>query len=229
MNFGQMIDYVKFTLGTQEITSHDESAFVKRWINEGVVDIIVRTRPYSRCVNLTLSANTAVHDMANDILFLLDVVHPDNNGMFLQRYTREDISYRQDSGLYGFAYEEPMLWISPIPSAALTIQAYGGFRPTPMVNNTDDPSSATFGAIAPEFHPAILNYALWKGGEYVQHDQSAMGEKWRVAYEGKDGTEGNIAWIKRILAKRVTPAASRRRDLSTNLGTLSPSGSYIGG
>jgi hypothetical protein len=54
------------------------------------------------------------------------------------------------------------------------------------------------------------------------------GERWRILYEGKDGTEGDIARIKRILAKRVTPQASRRRDLSHNLGSLSLSGDYIG-
>lgn len=226
MNFGQMIDHVKWTLGTQEIVSHDESALVKQWINEGVVDVIVRTRPYTRCVNLTLTANTPVHDMATDILFLLDIDHPTEG--FLQRYSRDDIVSRQDAGLAGFAYEEPMLWISPIPTASLVVQAFGGFRPTAMVNNTDDASNPTFGAVAPEFHRAVLNYALWHGAEYTQHDESQMGEKWRIAYEGRDGTEGDIARIKRIVAKRVTPHGSRRRDLSGNIGTLSTSGSYLG-
>lgn len=225
MNFGQMIDRVKYMLGAQEITTHDEVAFVKQWINEGVVDLIVRTRPYTRCVNLTLTANTPVHDMATDILALLDIQHPTEG--FLMRYTREDISNRQDQGLAGFAYEEPMLWISPTPSASLVVKAYGCFRPTPMASNSDDPANPTFGPIAPEFQPAIINYACWKGGEYTQHDESGMGEKWRIAYEGKDGTEGDIARIKRIVTKRVTPQASRRRDLTGNLGALS-SGEYLG-
>src|SRR5262245_2327903 len=151
MNFGQMIDRVKWTLGTQEIISHDESALVKQWINEGIIDMSVRTRPYTRCINLTLTANTAVHDMATDILALLDIDHP--VGGFLRRYSRSDISRRQDAALYGYAWEEPMLWISPIPSAALTVQAWGCFRPTAMVNNADDPANPTFGGIAPEFQP----------------------------------------------------------------------------
>ena len=47
-------------------------------------------------------------------------------------------------------------------------------------------------------------------------------------YEGQDGTGGDIARIKRILAKRVTPQGSRRRDLTGNLGALSDSGAYVG-
>jgi hypothetical protein len=35
--------------------------------------------------------------------------------------------------------------------------------------------------------------------------------------------------MKVILTKRVTPAAARRRNLSRNLGVLSPSGEYLGG
>jgi len=85
-----------------------------------------------------------------------------------------------------------------------------------------------FGGLAPEFHPAILNYALWKAGEYTHHDASQLGERWRILYEGKDGTEGDVARIKRILVKRVTPKAMQKRDLTGNLGALSPSGSYIG-
>ena len=71
-------------------------------------------------------------------------------------------------------------------------------------------------------------YGLWKGGEYVQHEGSGQGEKWRMQYEGQDGTEGELARIKRIISKRVTPMAAGRRALTRNLAPLSDSGSYIG-
>jgi hypothetical protein len=108
------------------------------------------------------------------------------------------------------------------------INAYGVFRPTPLVADTDDTAGASTGGLNPEFHEAIVLYALWKMGEYVQHEGSGQGERWRIQYEGQDGTEGEIARIKRTLAKRVTPQAARRRDLTGNLGELTDSGSYIG-
>jgi len=227
MNFGVMIDRVKYTLGMQEITSHDEIVFVKQYLNEGLLDLIVRTRPYTRVITLTLTGNTAIHDMSTDILALLDLQDPSGN--FLQRMTREDVTKAQASGASGFAYEEPLLWVSPIPSVDTQMKAYGIFRPSPLVQDSDDPANASFGGLAPEFHPAIINYACWKAAEYTQHEQSAMGEKWRLAYEGKDGTEGDIARIKRILTKRVTPHGYPRRDMAGNLGTLGYATDYIGG
>jgi hypothetical protein len=227
MNFGAMIDRVKYSLGMQELQSHDETVFIKQYLNEGLLDVIVRTRPYTRVITLTLTANTAIHDMASDIISLLDIQDP--NGNFLQRMTREDITNAQASNSPGFAYEEPLLWVSPVPTVDTQIKAYGIFRPSAMVNNGDDPSTSSFGGLAPEFHPAILNYACWKAAEYTEHEQSAMGEKWRISYEGKDGTEGDIARIKRILSKRVTPHGYPRRDLTRNIGGLSESGSYLGG
>ena len=59
-----------------------------------------------------------------------------------------------------------------------------------MTGDTDDLSNPTFGGLAEEFQPAVLNYALWKAGEYVQHEESGGGEKWRIAYEGQDGQAG---------------------------------------
>lgn len=226
MNFGTMVNRVKYTLGMQEITSHDEIAFIKQYLNEGVLDLLVRCRPYTRVITMTLTENTAIHDMSTDILALLDIQDP--NGKFLQRMTREDITEAQASGAPGFAYEEPLLWVSPIPGVATQVKAYGIFRPSVLVQDTDDAANPNFGGLAPEFHPAVINYGCWKAAEYTQHEQSAMGEKWRIAYEGKDGTEGDVARIKRILAKRVTPHGYPRRNMAGNIGSLGYATDYIG-
>jgi len=228
MNFKEIQDRVIFTLGMQETISVDERDLVKDFINDGVLDVITRTRPSTRVIDLNLSANTPIHDMANQIISLLDVEWPNQYG-FLGRMSREDITNAQAQSIPGFAYEEPLLWISPVPTVATAIRAYGVFRPDPLVGDTDDPQQMSYGGLAPEFHQAIVNYALWKGGEYTHHDLSGMGERWRLTYEGKDGTEGDIARIRRTLAKRVTPQMSRKRDLSHNLGSLSLSGDYVGG
>jgi hypothetical protein len=244
MTFKQMQDRVRLTLGMSETVSNNENDLIKAWINEGVVDLISRTRPYTRVINLTLQPHTAVHDMAGSILALLDIELPGHG--FLRRYSRQDIADAQGStgwyghdasynevgnGLgfaYGYAYEEPLLWVSPIVSQPTIIRAYGIFRPLPLSGDTDTLSSPNYGGLAEEFHPFVLDYALWKAGEYVQHQDSGAGEKWRIAYEGQDGMGGDIARVKRILTKRVTPAAAQRRNLARTLGTLSPSGHYIG-
>lgn len=226
MNFLKMTDRVCFTLGLEDISVNDERALAKEYLNEGVVDILSRTRPHTRCINLLLSGGVAAHDMSGQIIAIKDLFLPGSTSA-LTPLSREDVLLAQDTGVRGFAYDEPMLWISPIPSEPTEIKAYGVFRPEPMVDDTDDPALMTYGGLAPEFHPAAVNYALWKAGEYVQHEQSGGGERWRVMYEGQDGTGGDIARIKRILAKRVTPQGGIRRDLTRNLGALSRSGDYI--
>jgi hypothetical protein len=226
MTFKTMQDRVKYTLGMEENVWNDEVALIKAWLNEGIVDILARTRPYTRLIELQLTAGTAIHDMSNSIIALVDLEFPGIG--FLKRYSREDITLRQAAGAPGFAYEEPLLWVSPIVTANTQINAYGVFRPAALSGDTDDPQNPANGGLAPEFHNAIVMYGLWKGGEYVQHEGSGQGEKWRMQYEGRDGTEGEIARIKRTLAKRVTPQASRRRDLEENVGVLSGSGDYAG-
>lgn len=226
MTFKEMQDRVRLTLGMNETVSNDERVLIKAWLNEGVIDVISRTRPYTRVINLTAQA-VPVHDMASSIIALVDVELPGYG--FLRRYTRQDIVDAQASGAPGFAYEEPLFWLSPIPTEPTLIRTYGIFRPVDMTGDTDDLANPTFGGLAEEFHPAVLDYALWKAGEYVQHQDSGAGEKWRMAYEGQDGFGGDIAHIKRVLSKRVTPAYTRRRNLSRNLGVLSASGDYLGG
>jgi hypothetical protein len=156
--------------------------------------------------------------MASSIIALMDIEDATNG--FLRRYSRQDIRDAK-SGAPGFAYEEPLLWISPIPTVATVIVAYGIFRPTPLSGDGDDPSVASYGGLAPEFHPAVLDYALWHAAEYVQHQESARARS-GIAYEGQDGFGGDIAKMKRILAKRVTrrrlaggtsPATSGRSPL----------------
>jgi hypothetical protein len=210
MNFLKMTNRVRYTLGLEDISVNDEVALAKEYLNEGVVDILSRTRPYTRVINLVAAGQTPVHDMHNTILALLDLQAP-NDGPFLERVSREDAVTAQ----------------RPVQTEESTFKAYGVFRPDPMVADDDDPATMQFGGLAPEFHPAAINYALWKGGEYLQHEQSGGGERWRVMYEGQDGTGGDIARIKRILTKRVTPSGGRRRDLTRNLGALSRSGDYI--
>lgn len=226
MTFKQMIDRVRLTLGMSETISNDESALIKAWLNEGVTDILVRTRPHTRHINLTVQPNTPEHDLASTVLSLVDVV--DDQGRVLRRMTRGDILRAQSVGKPGYAFEEPLFWYSPIVSVATEIVAYGIMRPTPMSNDADDPTTGSFGGLGAEFHPYILDYALWKAAEYVQHQDSGAGEKWRIAYEGQDGFGGDIANMKRILTKRVTPAYARRPNLDRNLGVLSVSGDYMG-
>lgn len=226
MTRDELANRIIFTLGLQDDTTFSETTYVNDLIFEGITDIVARTRPATRCINLVLTADTARYDLSQQVISLLDIA--DTNG-FLDRFSREDIQRIQGYGGRGYAYEEPLLWISPVPGETKTVQAYGVFRPIKMITGTDSPASPNYGGLAPEFHPTIITYCLWKAGEYVQHEASGNGEKWRIQYEGQDGQTGELAKIKRILAKRVTPGGARRRNPLRTIGSVPDSIFYAGG
>jgi len=226
MTYKQLTDRVLQVLGMQEDTTAPEKGHVQDLIYEGITDIVARTRAGTRVINLTLTANTPVHDMSTSIIALYDI---EDEGGFLDRLSREDIVSHQRQGYRGYAYSEPLLWVSPTPSAQKVIKAYGVFRPQRMTDDAHTPAATQYGGLADEFHPTIVTYALWKGAEFTEHEQSGGGERWRIQYEGQNGEAGEIAKIKAILNKRVTPKGTRRRDPTGQVGALNDSAYYRGG
>jgi len=224
MTRDELANRIKFTLGLQDDTTFSETTYVNDLIYDGIVDIVSRCRQGVRVINLETTADTQTHDLGQTVIALLDL--SDDVG-FLDRFTREDIEAIQSRGGRGYCYEEPLLWVSPIGEK--TLRAFGVFRPQEMTDGGQTPADPLYGNLAPEFHPTILTYALWKAGEYVQHDASGSGEKWRLQYEGQDGLTGEIAKIKRILAKRATPGGPRRRNPFRTVGRVPDIGYYTGG
>ena len=225
MNRTQISDRIKYTLGLQDDTTFSETTFITDLIYEAICDIVARTRPGARIINMTTTPDTQTHDMSTfSIISLLDLA--DEHG-YLDRYTREDIEKIQGTGGRGYAWEEPLLWISPIGEK--TLRVIGVFRPQPLPDANASPSHKDYGGLAAEFHPTIITYCLWKGGEYMQHEASGNGEKWRVQYEGGDGNGGELAKIKRILSKRVTPGGPRRRNPLRTVGRVPDATHYMGG
>jgi hypothetical protein len=208
----QLADRIIYTLGMQDDTTFPESQYVLDLIFEAIQDISARTRANARVINLTTTPNTRTHDLSTTVIALLDLsVDYMGEPLFLDRFSREDIERMQRFGGWGYAWEEPLLWISPVWDVAMTVRAFGVFRPKVMTLDSDSPNLADYGGLAQEFHPTIVTYCLWKAGEYVQHEASGNGEKWRVQYEGEDGLGGEIGKIKRLLNKRATPGGPRRR------------------
>jgi hypothetical protein len=82
MNFKSMTDRVKYTLGAEEITGNDEVALIKQFLNDAVINVLTRTRPYTRCIDLVLTGGVKIHDMSSEILALVDVQDGED---FLQR------------------------------------------------------------------------------------------------------------------------------------------------
>ena len=188
MTYKQIREHVSRTLGMQLDTSAPEGDLIRDWILAGTIDIAARTRAGVRAVDLIITPNTPVHDMSQQIISLLDI---EDSAGFLKRYSREDAAFMQAIGQRGYAYEEPLLWLSPLRDReGQTVRAYGVFMPQEMDEDTDSPSQPDFGNLSPQFHPAIVVYCLWKGGEYIEHEQSGG----RPALEGAVRGPGRERW-----------------------------------
>ena len=228
MTFGQMIDRVKFTLGMNETVSNDESLLIKAWLNEGVVDIISRTRPHTRVINLTVQPGTAVHDMATTIIALVDIELPGHG--FLRRLSREDI--RDRAGRAG-----PRLRLR---GAALLVQPHRlasrpSSRRTGSSARRDDRRRRTTPPTRPTVGWPRSSTRLSSTTRSGRRASTSSTRSRARARSGASCTRARTGWAATSPAssgsslKRVTPQAARRRDLTRNLGSLSPSGSYLGG
>jgi hypothetical protein len=103
-----------------------------------------------------------------------------------------------------------VLIIKPTPTADGQIQVWAVVKPQQMSADTDSPDEEAFGAIPPEWHDAIVTYALWKAGDYADDGSSQMGERYRILYEGPDGRGGRLAQIRIAVNKRGTAKGPNR-------------------
>src|SRR5262245_9879953 len=73
MTFKEMRDYVQATLGLQDIAPLDETVLVKQQVNQGVIDLLARTRCVVRCVDIHTQANVSEYTVNHLILSLVDI------------------------------------------------------------------------------------------------------------------------------------------------------------
>lgn len=225
MTFGQMSKYVVATLGLQDIDSYDETAMVGMWLNQGVLDLLSRTRCVVRCVQLTTQANVDTYLLDHKILALVDSgTGPDAGMPNGRRYRAARNEFPVDPAFV--LIRADVLQIVPTPSEDGQVQVWAVLAPGAMSTDTDDPGSETFGAIPPEFHDALILYALWKLADYGDDGTSQQGERYRAIYEGADGRGGRLAQIRMLVNKRGTSIPVRRR---VRLRGTSPRSSFIGG
>ena len=229
MTHKQMRDQVVQWLGLQDITSYDETSIVEQQLYQGTLDLLSRTRCVVRCVELRTVEDEPEYTLDHSILALVDV--EDGRRRRLRRgqgYGPAERYGTPDSpiGVYGFTLvRSDVLLITPTPSEdGQLIQVWAVLRPQPMTEDDDDLGDEEFGAIPPEFHDAVVDYALWKCADYADDQTAQNGEYYRVLYEGQDGRGGRLGQVRTLINKRGTARAARA---NVNLRSVSDSGSYI--
>lgn len=200
MIFKDMVDEVQANLGLEDIVPLDETIYAGAKINQGVIDLLARTRCVARCVQLNVSANEDTYVLDHAILALVEV----EDGLYRVNRTSD---YQPSFTLI----RSDILLLQPAPSANGTTQVWAVMRPQPMTQDTDSPGMEQFGAIPDEFQDAIVTYALWKCADYSDDATSQQGERFRNQYEGQDGRGGRLAQIRSQVNKRGTSRPPKRR------------------
>lgn len=159
------------------------------WINQGVVDVIVRTHCKVSTATVTLTAGQYDYTLDAAIMAINETFVTDVTQSVMYRLTRvsapEILSYRVGNQFVGappvrfYALDgSNLLMVYPTPAAADTITLYYVARPLTLILTTDTPSD-----IPAEWHKTVEYYALWQAGQYQNDAASQNGQVFLAMYE----------------------------------------------
>lgn len=191
---GNLRNAVALKIGMDNTVGSAEQQLIDSWLNEAVVDVLMRTHCFVANCDATLTAGSPNHTLDARILVAM-TLHSSSSGTLgqcvqlsadelINRRVRDPLSSTSGGRLYYAVYGDNMLLVYPTPTAATVISFYYVPRPSaPMTLTTDDPSTPALGGIPVEFHKALEYYALWQGGDYDDDKSSEQGERYRGLYE----------------------------------------------
>jgi hypothetical protein len=206
MNRGQIVFEVSRSLGLDDTVSTDELTLMQRWVNRGVVDILMKTRCYMDVGTMTLTANKTDYRIDTNILVMNQVTVPDllGNPQELDVISMNDILPYLSNVVVDptapryAAVEGTFMRVAPAPTSAVVLTYLYVPKPSEMTadgttgSDTNDPSNATFGGIPSEYHDAIVMYALWqaaqyddKGGGFYRGHAFAPGSAYQAVYQAR--------------------------------------------
>ena len=205
---------VSSIIGLDNTAASAEQQLIDGWVNEGVVQVLRRTRLKITIATLDLTAGAKDYELPPAIMFITEII--DERNQPLERVTIAEINeWRRAAGstavagttTYSYALNGAnMFMIYPTPSSSTdTLTYYYVPRPTALALATDDPASATLGGIPAEYHRAVELYALWRAADYADDASSQQGDRYQRDFTGE------IAQIRRDLqhkaGRRLAPAS----------------------
>lgn len=177
---GQIVFEVSRSLGLDDTAGTDELTLMQRWVNRGIVDILMKTRCYMDLGTMTLQAGVTDYRIDTNILVVNQITVPDaaGNTVELDVINMNDILPYLSSQiatttapLYA-AVEGTFMRVAPAPSSAAVMTYLYVPKPTEIPadgttgSDSLDPSTATYGGIPTEYHDAIVDFVTWQAAEY---------------------------------------------------------------
>lgn len=169
----------------------NEQTLMDEWINQGIVDILLKTRCYVDSADMATQVGVGDYDLDTDILTILEMFLVSGGSTYsLERVTPNELidmkrrtAAASGPSLYYAVMGSNMLSIYPTPSSVDTITVYYVPRPSALSAGGDDPSTAAKGGIPLEYHSGIEYYALWQAGDYADDGSSENGLTYQMQYE----------------------------------------------
>ena len=218
---------VQQKLGLDSTAAGVEETLLTGWLNEAVVDVLLRSRCNVNLATITTTANVGDYTLPTSILAVQDLTYSDTTGVRqLRRITPEEILRRRFVAYPGAivsAYAlngSDMLMLSPSPTSVNTISLYYVPRPLPMSSASHDPSDDAYGGIPLEYQKAVELYAMAEAAEFTDHQPSGFGGNYRQLYEQK------LIEIKRGMrhkgGRSLGPVILGRRSPATGSNSMYP-------
>lgn len=206
MTRGQIVFEVSRALGLDDTASSDELTLMQRWVNRGIVDILMKTRCYMDLGTMTLQAGVTDYRIDTNILVVNQVTVPDllGNPQELDVINMNDILPYLSNVVVDptapryAAVEGTFMRVAPAPTSAVTLTYLYVPKPTEIPadgttgSDSLDPSTATYGGIPTEYHDAIVDFVLWqaaqyddKGGGFFRGHAFAPGSAYQQQYQAR--------------------------------------------
>ena len=189
MNLGRLLARTAAEIGTYDVTA--DATLLKEIANEAVRDFLLETGVKVVTATATLTANVWEYTLDASILTIKGAYVDGANDQRTEQVSPETLRQMQMASastatgtyLYYALEGNDLLMVYPTPSTSATLKLYVVQKPTEMSSDSHDPSSATYGGIPTEHHPALLAYMYWKIGSADDDSSSAQGERYREEYE----------------------------------------------
>jgi hypothetical protein len=189
MNFGRLKARTVSEIGTYDVTA--DATILGELANEAVRDFLLETGVKVVTATASLTANTWEYTLDATVLAIKGAYIDGTSDYATEQVSPETIRQMQISNpstqtgtsLYYALEGSDLLMVFPTPSAAATLKLYVVQTPTEMSSDGHDPSTATYGGIPVEHHPALLQYMFWQLASSDDDSSSGQGERYREGYE----------------------------------------------
>ena len=192
---------VAAVLGLDNTVSPGDQGFIDGWVNEGVADVVMRSKCRQRPATMTLTANTKDYTLPTGVISILNAyITSGGNDYALQQVSAQELDDMRRRGttanspvrFYALGGAD-LLRLYPTPTAADTVNLTYVPRPTTLSAGANTPSE-----IPTEWHRLVTYFALWRGADFDDDSTSEQGERYRKMYEdglklfrGQLATKGN--------------------------------------